>query len=735
MPARSAPYLGLSLLVLAVLFLVMPSSLASPFAPSPAPAMPSESTTTLQAAVSHETPTPKGVPAGMVPMTAANHPCWPILKNQSACIQVDLANYSNPDVIPSPSSGQLNTSWSLYPHSVDDIHFQVLSSYDLANCYIYNPPAWLGTCSGTHTGPTAMYDGWDAYLYLTVVDVMWQDVCWYCDTDGTQWHANAGQNWAPAVGHPYNGDPLHHWVYDLNISAYSNGAENFQNGTWVMWNVTTNYWNGTGSGGVLNRVTQCAPTCNGGVSAAPGMFYYFTKGFWYYDNAPLGTTPPYGPNSANMVTGGGPNAFAANLNLSYFPKVPAVGDHVIVDIKTQNVENYSGGLIDSHNTIIILNAWYPNGTYWRSWVSPFSPLAYPYNTTWHARVNLPADFFAHSGTKIQWFVQAYDQFGHMIQSRNFTQIVSTVGNCPNGNFTQCLNVTTDPPEIDTEGWTGFLNTTPPSIPGVGINSAVNVTITTWNRTISIQAAYIIIHVSYATTGGTGAALYTMHRITLNQYYFAIPGLPEGSNVTFLIKAYDFNETSVLSHPFRFFVPFQVYPPSAYCFFYVQVFDALTNQPINGANITITGLAGTIHIDTTTTINGVAYPNVTGQQWTPRFLPANNTYTVKVQVRGFSGVGLSPPDTMVTTLYCTHTMNTTTVISQQSNWRISLRNSVLNFSINAAAPPPIFSEAVAPGIGIGVAGGMIAAGVILVPVYLSWRKLRAAAEAEEKRITL
>ncbi|MDE1837752.1 MAG: hypothetical protein KGJ23_14205 [Euryarchaeota archaeon] len=731
--------LGVLLLFAAVLFLAVPSVSGSLTHPSAA--LPHEAPATLAKVLSERTPTPKGVPAGMVKMTAANHPCWPINKNQTACIQVDVANFSQPDVIPDPRSGALNTSWRLYPAADQDIHFQVLSTYDLANCNIYNPPAWMGGCTpgangGPATGPQAMYSGWDAYLYLTVVDVMWQDVCWFCDNDGTQWHANAGQTWSPQAMHPYSGDATHRWVADLNISAFGgNGAENFPNGTWVMWNVSTNYWNGTSSGGPLNIIRQCAPSCSGGVTAAPQMFYYFTRNFWYYDSAPLGVTPPYGPNYANMVTGGGPNAFAANVNLSYFPVVPAIGDQVFVDLKTQSVENFSGGAINIRATLIVLNAWYPNGTFWRTWASGFTPLAYPYNNTWHARVTLPLDFFAHSGTRVQWFIQAYDSYGHMVQSRNFTQIVSKIGECPNGNFTACLNVTTVPPAIETEGWKGWLNTTPPSIPGVGINQDVNVTITTFNRSVDIQAAYIIIHVTYATTGGSGAALYTMHRITFNQYYFDIPGLPEGSNVTFVIKAYDFNLTNVLSHPYKFFVPFEVFPPAAYCFFYIFVYNAATDQPVNGANVTIIGLAGTIHIATVTSLNGAAYPNVTGQPWTPRFLPANNSFTIRVQIRGFVGVGLAPPDTIRTNLFCTHVMNKTQVLAQTSNYQAVLKNSVLNITINSPPPPPIFSAAVFPGIGVGVAGGMIATGVILIPVYLYWRKLREVAEAEEKRITL
>lgn len=735
LPRTLRPAASLALLLLAVLFLALPGlpSHAAPITPT----LPHESASTTAQVLAQSTPTPAGVPAGMVQMTPQDHPCWPILVNQSACIQVDVANYSAPDIIPDPRSGQLNTSWQLYPHANDDIHMQVLSSYDLSNCYIYNPPAWMGSCTSAHQGPPAMYSGWDAYLYLTVVDVMWQDVCWFCDTDGTQWHTNSGQQWSPTQGHPYSvpGDTLHHWVYDLNISSTSGSSENFPNGTWVMWNVTNTYWNGSSSGGVLNAVHQCAPSCNGGVSAAPDMFYYFTKGFWYYDSAPLGTTPPYGPNNANMVSGGGPNAFAANLNLTYYPVVPAVGDHVIVDLRTQPIENYSLGSINTQATVIVLNAWYPNGTYWRSWASGFTPMAYPYNDTSHARVELPADFFAHSGTRVEWFIQAYDSYGHMIQSRNFTQIVSTIGDCPNANFTQCLNVTTDPNSIQTEGWNGWLNTTPPSIPGVGINQEVNVTILTFNRTISIQAAYIIIHVVYSTTGGGGAALYTMHRITLNEYYFDIPGLPEGSNVTFVIKAYDFNETSVVSHPYKFFIPYQVFPPSQYCFFYVYVFDAATGEPVDNAFVNITGLAGTIRILTRTTINGVAYPNVTGKQWTPRFLPANVSYTIDVEVKGFDGAGLNPPDMIPANLYCSHVMNSSAVLGEASNWRVNLKYSVLNFTLNAPPPPPVFSAAVTPGIDIGVAGGMVAATVVLIPIYLHWRRLRQVAEAEEKRITL
>jgi hypothetical protein len=684
-------------------------------------------------------PTPSGVPAGLTPMTQANHPCWPIAPNGSTCIQVDMLNYTQPDVVPNPLSGQLNTSWNLYPKAAETIHFQVLSTINLASCEYYNPPTWMGTsCTGSAL-PTGAKTGWDAYLFLTVIDVMWQDVCWYCNNDGTQWHANAGTYWAPGQGNPYVGkvptDPSsteNNWVFDLNISAYgSNGAENFPNGTWVNWNVTQNFWNGSAVAPTgFHRVQYCAPQCGGNLNG--GMFYYFTRNFWFYDAAPPGSLPPYGPGGSNEA----PDPFSANLNLTYYPVVPNIGDQVVVDLRIQNINNLTGGLINSQATIVILNAWYPNGTFWRSWVSGFTPLAYPYNETWHARLDLPTAFFEHSGTKVQWFVQAYDQYGHLVQSRNFTQIVSTIGTCPGQNFSACLNVTTLPTGIEKEGWNGWVNTTPYSIPGVPVDQDVNVTITTVDRAIDIEAAYIILHVTYSTTQGNQTGLYTLHRITLNQYYFDVPALPEGSNVTFVIKAIDFNETSVISHPYRYFVPLNIAPPQQYCFFYIQVFNAATNSPINGANVTIIAEAGTLKIVTVTALDGVAYPNITGEEWTPRFIAANESVTVKVQVRGFQGVGLpTPSDTIVSSFTCLHTMDTTQVITAGANYQVLLKNDVLNYSLNSAYTPPVFSEVISPPVGAPPILGMIAATAVTIPIYLVWKRQREVAAAEEKRITL
>lgn len=703
------------------------------------PPLPSEPTSLASTDALRSVPTPANVPAGLTPVTQQNHPCWPIDPNGSECIQVDVGNWSQPDVVPNPLAGQLNTSTRLYPYDDQDIHFQVLSAWNIGTCQYYNPPSTYAgsTCTGTQ-GPSYQYSGWQAYLFLTVVDVMWQDVCWYCTTDGTQWHANAGSDWAPTQGEPYVGkvptDPtstLNNWVFDLNISAYGgNGAANFPNGTWVMWNVTNNFWNGSSTLG-YHRVQYCAPQCGGGLSG--GMFYYVTRNAWYYDTAPPGTFPPYGPNGAYEAPDGG---FPSNVNLTYYPVVPNIGDTVNVDIRTQNIDNLTGALFDSEATIIILNAWYSNGTFWRTWVSGFTPLAYPYNDTWHERVILPADFFAHSGTRVQWFVQAYDQYGHMIQSQNYTQIVSRIGTCPDGNFSACLNLTTDPSQIDTEGWNGWLNSTPPSIPGVQINQQVNVSITTVERSIDIEAAYVIIHVDYSTTGGTGTGLYSLHRITLNQYYYDVPSLPEGSNVTFVVKAVDYNGTSVLSHPYRFFVPLNIITPAQYCFFYVQVFNAATNQPINGANVTFIFNAGTRTIRTVTSLDGVAYPNVTNEQWTPTFITAGTPVTVKVQVRGFLGVGLpAPGDTITTTVTCQHEMLNTSVLAAGSNYQVVLKNDVENFTLNQAYSPPIFSAIVTPGISPGMIFGMVAASAVLVPVFLIWRRQREIAAAEEKRVTL
>lgn len=735
-------YSGPALVLLGV-FVMLCYNVPTGGVPPAAVALPHESAYTLVRDMESTVPTPAGVPAGLTPINEYNHPCWPIDPNGSMCVQVDMENYTQPDVV--PNAPDLNTTWQNYPTAAEDIHFQVLSVWNIGNCVTYNVPDIFGgstACdTSTGVGPSEMYTGWDAYLYLSVIDVMWQDVCWFCDTDGTQWHANAGVNWAPQTGEPYYagvptwsgttppaGHPTN-WVFDINISADgATGQQNFPNGTWVNWNVTAINW--TAPGGIWEKNQYCAPQCGGNLHG--GMFYYFTKNFWYYDAAVPPTNPQYGPNGANQAL----DPFSADLNLTYYPVIPNVGDSVIVDLRTQNVDNLSGGRINVAASIIILNAWYPNGTFWRSWTGAFTPLAYPYNETWHARVYLPEDFFAHSGTRIQWFIQAYDSFGHMVQSRNFTQITSTIGTCPNTNFTACLNLTTSPTAIAQEGWHGWLPTIPPSIPGVGINQEVNVTITTLNRSIDIEAAYVIIHVNYSLSGGSGTGLYTLHRITLNVYYFDIPALPEGSNVTFVVKAYDFNETSVISHPYRYFIPFSITPPAAYCFFYVQVYDDLTNQPVNGVNLTITGLAGTIRILTQTTINGVAYPNVTGQPWTPRFLPANVTYSIKATIPGFSGDNLPPPGNVITTsLYCTHVMNTTQLLTSGPNYQVELKYAVLNITLNQITSPPIFSEVVSPGIGVAVGAGMAAATAVLIPTYLYWRKQREIAEAEEKRVTL
>lgn len=622
-------------------------------------------------------PLPHAAPA----KTAATHPCYPIDPNGSVCIQVDVGNYSNPGVLPTPGSGALNASWAESPVADEDLHFQVLSTNDIANCSVYDPPSSLGACTSAYDGPEGMYTGEDAYLYLSVDDVLWQGVCWFCAADGTTWHANTGLTWSPQQGHPYTGDPVHHWVYDLNISAYGpTGEENFPNGSWVLWNITWDQWVYSPTSG-FGLQTFCAPACGGLLDADPEMFSYFTKNAWYYNNEPAGASPPYGVGDSNQApSSAAGSSFDANLNLSYGPLL-AGGPPAPIYLKTANIENLSNGRINVDASLVDLQAWYPNGTFWRTWVSGWTALGTAANATSDAEVLIPSPFLDSVGTRLQWYVQAYDQYGHLVQSANVSQVVASTP-CLPGNFSSCFSVSTPGNNIASEGPTGWLPTSPPSLPSLGPYQPVNVTVVGILPTTALTSGMVVENSTVASGGVTTRSSTTSPLLSISsgETYDLLPALPSGSNATLVIQAENASGDVFRSQTYRFVVD-GLEVPGAYCFFYVAVTDQGSVGPAAGANITITGLAGTIRIDTTTSNLGVAYPDLPGQPWAPRYLPANDTYQVSAQIPGFTNVDDDPPSDQVTaSLLCQHQMTRTDVLLEGPSFEVVLAGDVVEFEV-------------------------------------------------------
>ena len=703
-------------------------------------------------------PSAQSIPAAPAATnTTVNLPCWAI--NATICVAINQTQSGPDNVVPmSPPSTAAN--YRDYPKSGDNIFFDVYSQYDLIK-------GWGGT------GSTNEYNSTNAYLYLSVTDVQWNGVHWFCTCDGTVWHANAGDPWAPntqvnatktiqemVYPHTPGGDSkatscldetswynctlTTKYIYTLEImgtaTAIGGGTSaNFRAGSFIQWNVTSVHYDSATGRPAINSTSNNF-----------GLFNYYVRGSWYwsptpgpgcsyagnsqlpcYPNTPGSLSNPNCP--VNQTGNYSATAFSCNINIAINPSgQPTVGTNIVVNLSVNGSwEMYSGGLIQS--ATLYASAYNSTGSLWKNWESGFvtGGAGWPAG---NATVTLPGAFFPAANYSLEWYVVAYDQGADMIQSQNYTEVVSQFGLFPQGtNFSNNLNLTTAPPEIGNETAKGAMPNG--SIPVVQIGEGINVTITSINPLVAIGGANLYWEACFPEDGQCPTGGYAMNHTTLTTYYHTLPALAPGAQLTFEVKAWDRGADVIVSHEYRYDVPVITTPAAGEGIFYVDVYNNATGHQVTGANVTIDGDGGTIFIKTKT-FSGLAYPNDTGNN-TPKPLPDNTTYAITVQWDGFNVSGaIGGTDSLKVFIYLTHTMNVTKRLLAGTNYYVLQKGDVILFSLNVPPPPPTFAKSVSPtGLYIEAGVGMAVATALIFPIYLIWKEIRARAEEEEKRITL
>jgi hypothetical protein len=702
------------------------------------------------------------VPLSLGPSTTnVTIPCWAV--NASICVAINMTQSGSNDVVPTPPI--LNSSFAQDPQPTTTLHFDVYSVYDLQAAWGY------GAGSNKLTGA-------DAYLYINVTDVLWNGIAWFCDCDNSVWHANAGYNWAPSgfshinetvkdmVYTKTSAPPQDHcstspstgmdactifakYLYPLNISGESESANgeltpNFPSGSYVQWSVTSVHMvtSGNTTYGAINSTTKIFGN----------TFSYYVKGAWYWSTAgsTTGCAPgqavqlcyPNAPSTTNCPTSGlsfSAAAFKCNLLVTENPSgEPTIGGNVIVTLETNSRwQNLTGA--EMLRATLSLQEYFPSGVYWRSWETGFTPLTGSYPAT-TVRAEIPPSLFTNASEKVEWEITAYDMNGYSMTSTNYTDLVSSQGIFPSSNFSLDCNLTTNPAKIGTELPNGTLPSTG-EYPTVELAQVVKVTITSVMPNVTIASAMIYLRIDFApvgagSTGYNQTAVESLKKVTLTQYYYNIQPLNPGTNVSFFVRAWDFNDNEVTSRTYYYYVPAVPLPESlGQGFFYVEVYDNSTQHYVTGANVTIYGEDGAIRIITKTNA-GLAYPNLTGNS-TPAFLPANTTYSLVVSWGGFSVSGEpAGTDSLRTSFYLTHRMNSTATLLKGGNYIVQEKGDIIYFALNVPAPPPTFSNSNPAWFAYVTGGvGLLAVTAIFVPVYMMWMDMKKKAEAEEKRITL
>ena len=660
-------------------------------------------------------------------------PCWSV--NLTICVGFNATTINGSDVV--PQAPYLNASYPNYPGVGNDLLFDVYSTYNLQK-------NWGGSNS------TQELSGPLAYLYLNVTDVEWNGIPWFCSCDDSIWHANANVNWAPNaflyvnqtvtnfITNPQGapGKLMAHFRYTLTISgmgtsANNQPAPNFPAGSYVQWSVSSTKASGSNNTGYTNSTQK-----NFG-----GPFTYYVGGAWFWAGSSCFPREPCYPNAptANSINcpllGQNPSAaaFRCNIQTTMNPPGggPSVNTPVVVSLQTNaTAQNYTKALMSGAS--IALTAYYPNGTFWRTWSAGFKP--YQHWPTFSANVSIPAAFFQNAGSSVDFNITAWDGYDDALVSQNFSEVTNTSGIFPPGTtFVQNINLTTDPGYIGNETPDGLDNGTYPGLP---IGTVLNVSIASRNSSVPLEMAWLVAHINFSSSGYQQTVVMSMDRIVSAYWYLNLKALPMGSNVSFYVKVWDANQTTLSSHWYHFYVPTIVNPTANEGFFYVEVYDNRSDAWVTGANVSIIGEDGAVTIKTQT-FAGMAYPNVTGKQFTPTFLPANATYAITVHWAGFSAAGtLNGTHGIRVQIFLTHQMTTDKVLAAGANWIVKEVKDVILFSLNVPAPPPTFSHSVTPGYMYLLSGlGLLAASAMVWPVYTMWRGIRRKAEEEEKRITL
>jgi hypothetical protein len=654
--------------------------------------------------------------------------------NLTICVSINESLSGSNDVV--PNAPYLNASYQQYPAVGTTIYLDVYSVYDLQK-------NWGGSGgTGEFLGPTA-------YLYLSVTDVEWNGIPWFCSCDQSVWHANGVQNWAPktfinanktlanVIYNPNTGPGslVTRYLYSLQISGTApstsgKSAPNFPSGSYVQWNVTSVHLGSNGH-----------PYMNSTSVQMGGPFSYYVNSAWYWSSASCLPNQPCYPNaptpySSNCPTDGmtqSAAAFRCNLNMVVNPSgQPTIGTKVVVSLQVNNTwQMYTGAKLDG--AVLYLSAYFPNGSLWREWSTGFTGINNHFPTE-DANATIPSAFFYNVNSSISYYVVAWDQSNDTLQSQNNTLITSNYGTFPGKNFSLDINLTTNPANIGHESQNGTING---FYPQLSYSTQLNITISSQNATIGIQLAEIFMRLNFTSAGITETPAFTMKRVTNAEWTYLVEALPAGTNATFLVKAEDYNEVWVTSHLYHYYIPaIPKIAPAGEGIFEVHVYDNASKQYLNGAFVNITGEGGSPDIHTYTVL-GIAYPNVTNNHFAYQFLQLNTTYSVTVAWNGFQAADAPlGTNTLKVLIYLTSPMTAIFTLESGPNYFVQERGNIIYFALNVPPPPPTFSAMQGTTLPYLEAGlGMAAATALVIPVYFMWTQMRRKAEEEEKRITL
>ncbi|MCX8173818.1 MAG: hypothetical protein N3F63_04330 [Thermoplasmata archaeon] len=523
---------------------------------------------------------------------------------------------------------------------------------------------------------------------VNVTNVLWDGTEWYSESDGTVWHRNSSGHAAP-----YYYRENEYKVKVVIWARNGDGGEyNFQPGSKITWWVA---------------VSNCTYDAQTGT----WITHYLESSRYTFE---IGGAWPYKPPLQDL--------FDRNLIAYFAPASPNIGDPVDVYVETKPDVNVKLQGASIEGRVV-----YPDSTT-EDFYLGFSPGEGEWPSK-NATARISGYYHSKPEIRCMFRIVAWDPFYHKIYSDTYEYTVSKNGTWKYpSNFAQNIRVKSKPENVTA-------NTT--KTPQVDIGIDVNITIESLFSDVPIKVAYIYYTISNTWHNVPLKAKNQMIRIKSTEFYYIIPGQPQGVNVTFYIRAWDVNNTPITSKNYTYSV--KTLPPAVSktrAIFYVGVVDIKeqVERPLPFVNITILNDSWQCH--TQTDYTGYTYPNMTGNKYAPYYLTVGEKYVIIIYLDSNNN----------TTIYFSYNL------TREQDDNETLYESVINFTgkptrvrvfregntitcyLNAPKAPPVYAEVSEPDY-IVMVGEVIGITIFLVPLIYYFVQRRKKAEEEEKRITV
>jgi hypothetical protein len=546
--------------------------------------------------------------------------------------------------------------------------------------------------------PTA---GPDALLQLNVTGTLWNGDPYYSVYSANVWHANnATTDWwcAPGTGCFASNGSYPYWYYvEFAASGGPGAGPNFAPGMHVVWWIAFHTTNGT----AVRSWTS------------PEFSFTFA-GAWPFS--------PY-PGAIQYA---GPGAVAQDVVASIRPAAPNWNDPVTATLSTTAADgppvNATFG-----SAYWVVEESTPRGIPIATTTIAFSPAAAagPGNGS-SVSATLPSGWAQVSGARVAYWFVIYDGAGDSLRSPSANYTVGGNGSFATGIFGDDLSLRLTPSTVANE-------TNAP----VPLGGVVGVQLASRNASVALLAAEVRFSFSDPAIGETVNSTIPLLREFSTRFAGTLPALPLGAVASFTVVAWDFSERAESSPTYSYRAPTlsEAVPqiPGNGTFFFVYVYDNGSHDWVSNATVEIHGASNFLGIETST-IDGIAYPNVSGVPLVPVVLPANATYRISVLDPAWSAAAAPANRTVTIALPVGTSLGARGPVYVGPDATVLVEADAVLFYLNAT-PAPAPGSPAAPAATAELPGlvALLGGAVAIVPLVLWWRRVEARRASEREKV--